>query len=401
MDAPLIRDGAIAIRDGRIIDVGTFGNVRARRSECAIDDLGDAVTLPGLVNAHTHLELSGVRCTPLAHDETFTDWVLRVGAGARVEPEALQQSVDQAVRDGAAQCLKFGVTTVGDISQHIRYSRAALRSLEQRPRVVSFAEVLGLSKRRWRFDELLQGAMSDRQSDDMLRPGLQPHAPYSVDRPGYETCLNFARELDVPLATHLSETPHERAFIESHAGPFRELLDRIGSFEEPVETFHGSPIAFAHAIGLLDYPTLLAHVNYCDDDEFALLAEGHASVVYCPRTHAYFGHPPHRWREMLSRGINVAVGTDSCASSPDLNLVDDLRLIHRIACDVSAQQLFELATIRAARAVRMEAEVGSLTIGKRADFTVFAARPSSVDPLLDILESPDQLPTQTRVSSQR
>src|SRR5205823_6032319 len=124
-------------------------------------------------------------------------------------------------------------------------------------------------------------------------------------------------------------------------------------------------------IGLIEYRTLLAHVNYCDDDELEILSRGRASVIYCPRTHAYFGHPPHRWREMLDRGVNVAIGTDSCASSPDLNLLDDLRLAHAVAPDFSVDRLFELITTRAARALGWEAELGSLAPGKFADFAVF------------------------------
>jgi cytosine/adenosine deaminase-related metal-dependent hydrolase len=126
-------------------------------------------------------------------------------------------------------------------------------------------------------------------------------------------------------------------------------------------------------------------VNYCDDDELDILAGGKASVVYCPRTHRYFGHPPHRWREMLARGINVAVGTDSCASSPDLNLVDDLRLLHQIAPEVPAQALWEMATLRSAQAIAVTDQAGSISTGKQADFVVFPAR--SQDPLRAILES--------------
>src|SRR5205807_9072461 len=139
---------------------------------------------------------------------------------------------------------------------------------------------------------------------------------------------------------------------------------RIGGWDEQVATFAGGAVSSAHAVGLLDYPTLLAHVNYCDDAEMDLLARGHASVVYCPRTRAYFRHPPHRWRDMLSRGINVAVGTDSCASSPDLNLVDELRLLRRLAPEVPAMELWKMATIRAAKAIGWENEVGSISPGK-------------------------------------
>jgi cytosine/adenosine deaminase-related metal-dependent hydrolase len=205
-----------------------------------------------------------------------------------------------------------------------------------------------------------------------------------VEPSAYAACLAAAREGNLPLATHLAESDQERPFLTGHEGSFRELWNFIGRFDEQVPRFAGGPIDLAAAIGLLDYPTLLAHVNYCDDDELSLLARGRASVVYCPRTHAYFGHPPHRWREMLARGINVAVGTDSCASSPDLNLVDDLRLMHRIAPDVPVERLWEMATIRGAMALGLEDRMGSISVGKAADFAIFPAK--GEDPLREILE---------------
>src|SRR5205814_3937646 len=133
------------------------------------------------------------------------------------------------------------------------------------------------------------------------------------------------------------------------------LWNMLGLWADPVETFRGSPIEFAKSVGVLDEPTLLAHVNYCDDAELATLSRGRASVVYCPRTHRYFGHPPHRWREMLARGINVVVGTDSCASSPNLNIVDELRLLHEIAPDFPVESIWKMTTSNA----------------QLADFTIF------------------------------
>ena len=139
----------------------------------------------------------------------------------------------------------------------------------------------------------------------------------------------------------------------------------------------------AKALGFLDFPTLLAHVNYCSDEELSILAGGRASVVWCPRTHDYFGHPPHRWRDMLAAGINVAVGTDSCASSPDLNLVEDLRLLHKQWPAVDAQEIWSLATCRAAAALGID-DVGSLSPMKFADLVAFPA--PGPDPLRTILE---------------
>jgi aminodeoxyfutalosine deaminase len=390
MDAPVIHDGAVVTADGFITDVGPATRILKDHADATVDEMGEALLLPGLVNAHAHLELTLVD-SPRAWDAPFIDWLLAVRG--RAQPELVERVYSRGVVNGVGQCLSSGVTCLGDICQHTSAARRVLFGLVRRPRVVSFAEVIGLGRRRSRFDELFGAAMRDESPDDSgFRRGISPHAPYSVDRLGYEACLSAARARSIPIATHLAETPHEREFLEWHAGPFRELLDRIGSFEEPIDTFRGPPIAFAQAIGLLDYPTLLAHVNYCDDDELRTLARGRASVVYCPRTHAYFGHPPHRWREMLAAGINVAVGTDSCASSPNLNLVDDLRLLHRIAPEVPSCTLWHMATIRGARALQWDVELGSLSVGKRADMVGFPLGGSTIDPLADILES-DVRPT--------
>jgi cytosine/adenosine deaminase-related metal-dependent hydrolase len=210
--------------------------------------------------------------------------------------------------------------------------------------------------------------------------------------------LEFAKANGRPLATHLAETAEEAIFLADHSGPFRHLWEvGVNAWDDSVPRFAGGPIRFARELGLLDYPTLLAHVNYCDDDELTILAGGKASVVYCPRTHQFFGHPPHRWREMLARGINVAVGTDSCASSPDLNIVDDLRLLHRLAPEILPGELWEMATTRAGRAIGF-ADAGAIQVGAWADFTVFPC--GTDDPLREILER-DILPSNVWIGGRK
>ena len=394
MDGPIIRDGCVAIYGGAIEAVGTCDQLRTWSGDAPVQDLGDVVLLPGLVNAHTHLELSSVACAESSYSGTFTDWILAIRERARFEPDQLEQSVTVATRSGIEQCLRFGVTCIGDISQHSQFTRPVLR--DSPLRAVSFGEVLGLGKLRWRFEQLMQISLRDEHATPRLRIGLTPHAPYTVDLPGYRRALELARERDLPLATHLAETREERQFLESQSGPFRDVWDSLGLWAEPVETFRGSPIDFAQVLGLLDEPTLLAHVNDCDDAELATLARGRASVVYCPRTHRYFARAPHRWRQMLEAGINVAVGTDSCASSPDLNLVDELRLLHETAPEIPVESLWQMATIRGARALRMEHRIGSISEGKCADLVAFPA--TGDDPLRALLESRDALPHHTWIA---
>ena len=280
--------------------------------------------------------------------------------------------------------MRFGVTTVGDISRFSNLTRLILSSAPIRS--VSFGEVLAMAQRRKLLAERLDMAMDQSHASERSRVGISPHAPYSVEIDGYRRCVEAARQHGFPLTTHLAESSHEDEFLASHSGPFRDLWDRIGGWDDCVPRFEGGSVRFAEAVGLLDGQALLAHVNYADDSEIDLLARKRASVVYCPRTHSYFGHPPHPWREMMARGINVAVGTDSTASSPDLNLVEDLRLLHRIAPHVPSVALWEMATIRAARSLGLENRAGRITPGVDADLAVFATRHDG-DPLREILES--------------
>jgi cytosine/adenosine deaminase-related metal-dependent hydrolase len=378
IDSPIIRDGAIFFEKGRIAGIGAVKALRAAHPDAILHDAGNSVVLPGLINPHTHLELSG--CVAGDAPASFTDWIASIPD--RVGPN---RDFATAARAGAAQSLRFGVTSVGDISQQCHLTRPALR--DGPLRVVSYGEVLGIGGTRYKVDELLARALDESSASERMRAGLSPHATYSLDWKNYIRIAQASHEL--PIATHLAELPYERDFLEHRTGPLRDFLERMGIWQDDIKPFTGGPIDLAKTAGLLDTPTLLAHVNYCDDRELAMLSAGKATVVYCPRTHRYFGHPPHRWRDMLTSGINVAVGTDSCASSPDLNLVDDLRLLHEIAPEVPAHTLWEMATLRAARAIQTENNLGSLTIGKAADVAVFPVMTN--DPLLEILEAKTQL----------
>ncbi len=388
MDSPPIRDGAVAFAKGKILAVGPAVEIRRAHPGAVANDLGASVLLPGLVNAHVHLELSDLNQG--GKPDSFVGWIMDLMGQTARAGTGLPGLVQDAVRAGVSQCVKFGVTAVGDISKQCTVTRPVLR--EGPLRVVSYGEIQAMAKRRTLLDERFAAAADVSQESAFLRVGITPHAPYTVEPDGYARCLAFARQNHRPLATHLAETPDEQIFLADQTGPFRRLWEEgVNAWDDRVPKFTGGPIRFAKACDLLDYPTLLAHVNYCDDEELKILAGGKASVVYCPRTHAYFGHPPHRWREMLAAGINVAIGTDSCASSPDLNLVDDLRLLRKLAPEISTAELWAMATTRAATAINCGDTLGSISPGKMADFVVFDS-PRGHAPL-DALLDESILPT--------
>jgi len=380
---PVIEDGAVVIEGPVIREVGRFASL-SRHHAVPAADLGRVVLLPGLVNAHCHLALSHLtRGDPPA---SFVDWLLTIAPRLRLTEPDVDARLTAAARDGAAASLRFGVTCVGDVTIRSDSLRPALNGGPLR--VVSYGEALGLARSRPRFEAALGPAIDARHDTGRLTAGLSPHAPYTVDLDGYRQCVALARERGLRLCTHLAEHPDEADFLRSHGGTLRTAYERLGTWADdpPVPTFDGSPVAMAEAVGLLDLPgVVLAHVNYANHHDLARLACGRASVVFCPRTHAYFGHPPHRWREMSIRGINVAVGTDSTASSPDLNLVDDLRLIYRQVPRVDPAVLWEMATLCGARALALEHERGSIEVGKRADLVAFGV--AARDPLREVLET--------------
>jgi len=383
MDGPLIRDGAILFQGGTILDVGIAHTLSQQNPDAEITDRPGDIILPGLINAHTHLELSEFTCG--SPPSGFVDWIKRLVPRGQVNLQSIQESVSRSVPIGVSRCLRFGVTAVGDISRQCMISRPLLQTGPLH--VVSYGEVQAMAQRRGVLEERLAVATDSTFASQFLRIAVSPHAPYSVELDAYRRCVELAQSQSLPIATHLAETLDEAPFLANHSGPFRDLWDTLGAWDERVPTFDGGPIRFAREVGLLDYGrTLLAHVNYCDDDEMRLLAEarGRPSVVYCPRTHRYFGHSPHRFREMLERGINVAIGTDSCASSPDLNLVDEIRLVRKIATDIPAIELWKMITSHGARAIDMQDQLGLLRAGMAADFVAFKA--SSENPLESILD---------------
>ncbi len=387
MTGPPLRDSGVLFREHRIAAIGPIQSLRGAHPDAEIHDLGNAVILPGLVNAHTHLELSSIRRGE--PPSRFVDWLI----GLMGQSSSIKAG--DATREGIRQCLRFGVTTVGDITSQPLLSRGELGNSS--PGGISYGEVRAMGQRRGFLEARIEQSRYVPARGNTIQLGISPHAPYSIEIDGYRRCLSVAKEFGLPLATHLAETPDESQFLSDHTGPFKELWDYLSAWDENVPRFVGGPIRFAKSIGLLDYPTLLAHVNYCDNAEMDLLANGIASVVCCPRTHAFFGHPPHRWREMLSGGINVAVGTDSCASSPDLNLVDDLRLLHEIAPEVQPLELWRMATSRGAKALGLS-DVGTLSLGNIANAVVF--RVKTDDPLREIIEQP-VLPWQVWALGQR
>ncbi len=364
----LNEDAGIIIESGIITSIGRYSDLSSTETPIEIDGL----LMPGLVNRHTHLELSEFS-PPFPAFDTFQDWILQINSSPK--------NIESAVKSGINQSIKHGVTEVWDISQNTPIVRKILASFPLR--VISFGECLGIGSRRDRFQNLLQQAVDSSVLSDRLSIGISPHAPYTVDESGYAQVFDLAIARGFPVMTHVAETEDESRFLLNHTGAFGLLYQQLGYDPGPSPGFYGSPVEWIRGIKPDSMPIYLAHLNYASDDDLLHLSRMNAKVIYCPRTHRYFGHPPHRWKEMLRAGIEVYLGTDSCASSPDLNQLDELRLIYPEAGDIEINRLFQMIS-------------KPISIGSSADLISFET--TTNDPLREIVEDPRQLPKQVWIN---
>lgn len=359
LDPPAAAGGGL-----RLLAAGSPEEVASRpqASGARRERLEGCVLLPGMVNSHTHLDLTHLG--PLDFDEAggFPRWAETISAGRRKDPEGIRDSVAQGIR----LSLAGGVVAVGDISGAMHVE--AVEALRQSPLLgVSFLEFFGIGAGQDAAGDRLEALLAARQ--DLLQPsgvrlGLQPHAPYSVGLRLYERAISISKRIGAPLSTHLSEMIAERQFIAEGQGPVRHLLERLGVWNDAAlpEVGRGrTPIEhLAHVLG--QAPFLLAHVNDCSDIDLATLVRCGATVAYCPRCSTYFGNDrqfgPHRYRDMLTAGINVALGTDSIVNLPRdqsdrMSVLDEMRFLwNRDATDAST--LLAMGTINGARALGLD-----------------------------------------------
>ncbi|NLX12232.1 MAG: amidohydrolase family protein [Phycisphaerales bacterium] len=377
---PPMRDACLAVEGGRIVSVQS---VRGRVSGAT--DFGEAIILPGLINAHTHLELTGL-AGRVPYRGSFIGWLESL-----IRAVIDEQDYARFISAGLSQSLATGVTVVGDIG----IGQPAIQAWRQGGiHTIGFLEVLGMGHRSTAprdrstktAEALLVGTPPTDDTRRILRVGISPHAPYTTDPAIYRRAVDLANRLQRPLCTHLAETRAELQFLSDGTGPFRDFLERYGLWDDTFKPPGDSPIEYANRLGLLKNRCLLVHANYVSNNDLDLLARTSCSIVYCPRSHHFFHHEPHRFGEMIRLGINVCLGTDSLASNDSLSILDELRFVHATNPAVDPARLLHMATRAGAVALGLETQLGQLTPGLRADFVALPLeQPKTTDPFGDLL----------------
>lgn len=367
ISGPPLPGGWVATHRGRIVAVGD-----ARTSPPATpDDLGTVVLLPGLVNAHTHLELAPLRgSVPPA--PSLPDWVAALLARRRLGEAPDDDRSQAAIAAALAEMHRAGTAVVGDVSN----SLAAVTLLAASPLAGHvFHELIGFSARDDGPVRASRAARARVRATADVRVGIAAHAPYSVSPELLRAVRAEADGLRPPITSiHVGESREEIELLGRGSGAWRELLERLGVWRPDWTPPGCGPVAYLEQLDVLAPGTLLVHGVVLDDDELARAARAGAVVVTCPRSNAWVGAGAPPLARFYAAGVPVAVGTDSLASVRDLNLFAELAAMREVAPALPARRLLESATLVGARALGFEAEYGSLDAGKRAALVAVTLR---------------------------
>ena len=368
VSASPIEDGAVAVDGARIAGIGHRAEIVERFPESRLEDLGEAVIMPGLINTHTHLELTAMRGY-LENEETdFFAWLRKL---TRARLELLTQAdLHVSAVWGACEAVRAGVTCVGDASDSAMISMQALREVGMRG--VVFQESFGPDPKlvTENFEKLAAKIhqLCDFETE-LVRAGVSPHAPYTVCAPQLEMIAELAETEGLPLMMHAAESEAEALLLREGCGQFAEgLAKRSIEWNAP----RVSTIQYLKQVGILDVRPLLAHCIRVDDADIETLRDTRSKVAHCPKSNAKLGHGRAPFAKFIDAGVTVGLGSDSVASNNTCDLLEEARfaiLLARTDGQISANQVLESATIGGARCFELENQIGQLTEGFQADLT--------------------------------
>jgi len=356
-------DGAVSVEDGRVADVGKAASVAGSGD---VVDFGQCAILPGFVNAHAHLALSGQR-GKIPFKGVFAEWLRAVvtAKNAMTREDALA-----AIGAGMRESIEAGTTTVADVSGDDFGWRLLA---ESGPKAFAFAEIIAFEKfRATEALEALGNRIEAAKQFDGLNAGIAPHAPYTVSADLLRGCAEMAEKRGIPLSIHAGETVEEAAFLQGQDGSIAAFLRERGINLEDWEPPHMTPVRYLASLGAVSGRTMLAHCNYLTQEEVEIIKRSGASVIYCPRSSEFFGHVDHPARRLMDLGVNIALGTDSLASNATLSVLDEVKFLARKHRKVFPAKFWEMATENGAAALGIAKQAGTLEKKKSADMAVIS-----------------------------
>ena len=380
INSPWIENGAVAVNASKILGVGTRHEIISRFPDSRVEDFGQAAILPGLVNAHAHLELTVMRGFLEREEGNFSAWLRKLTvARMAMTPEDLRVSATC----GAIEAARAGITCVADASSAATEAIKGLRQVGLRS--IVYQESFGPDPKlaAENVAKLREQISSMRDiENDLVRVGVSPHAPYTVSAPQLELISRLAIDQKLPVMMHAAESQAEKVFMLEGRGVFAEGLSARGiQWQAPGV----SSIQYLARHGIFETEPLLAHCVNVDHADLDLIKRSGAGIAHCPKSNAKLGHGRAPFSQFIAHQINVGLGSDSVASNNTCDLLEEARfatLLSRLPSTIdnpfsggllptiAAEQTLFAATLGGARALGLDNQIGALTEGMQADITV-------------------------------
>ncbi len=373
-----IPDGAVRIEGEHIVALGPAGELPPLPGE-RVTELGACTLLPGLINAHCHLDYTHFRGA-ISPGHSFTEWIKNINALRRSFGPA---DFIESIAEGFELLQAGGTTTVANIE-----SLPELLPLLPVPplRTWWFLELIDV-RQRLNSEETLLGALSffDQHPEWLGGFGLSPHAPYTASVDLYRLARAVGDGHGMLATTHIAESVEEHDMFNHARGPLFDFLAEMG--RDNSDCGQGSPLSHLVEHGVIGPNWIIAHLNYLQDYDYELIAQSGVSAVHCPKCHAYFGHARFPLRELRDRGVNICLGTDSLASNNALDMRSEMREVAQVH-GLSDREALEMGTINGARALSQKGRIGELSPGALADLVALPYPESTLsDPYRRVVQS--------------
>jgi 5-methylthioadenosine/S-adenosylhomocysteine deaminase len=364
-DAPPINDGAVATRNGIILSVGPVSKIVNKYPSHRIYRFDKAILLPGLVNLHTHLELPPLLDKIRA--KTFSDWILSL---INSKSSLANTTYEHATKNNIGTLISSGTTTVGDICTH-SVSPEILKLCGMR--AVIFHEIISMGHVEKNKERSMFNVQSskEKQLSSLIHHGISPHTPYTVSEAILRQIKKSSENYRLKFCIHVAESKDEIRLLQGKKSGLEKLYN-FANWDLAWAPKGSSSIEYLKTTGMLSSRLLAVHAVHTTDNDIKLLKKFKVSIAHCSRSNkeTRVGRMP--LKKFLDAGITVGLGTDSLASSPSLNMWDEMRYAYKIhkKDGITAKDIFHLATIGGAKALGMDRDIGTLEPGKRADLIV-------------------------------
>jgi 5-methylthioadenosine/S-adenosylhomocysteine deaminase len=388
ISAAPIADGAIVVDGKKIVAVGAKSELAEKFSQIEIEDFGEAAIMPGLVNCHSHLEITAMRGFLDGAEADFYSWLIKL---TKTRGEILTEAdVKFAALAGALEGARAGVTCFGDIGRFGVAGFEALKTNGLRGIVFQETEFSPIDETANEdFEKLTDKFLRLRESETpLVRAGLSPHAPYTVSRRLFERITEYALAENVKISIHAAESNQETDLMETGAGFFADIYKNLNlQWNAP----RSSSIEYLFQIGVLQAKPLLAHCVKVSEADIQRIAESASRVAHCPKSNAKFGHGIAPLEKFLNAKIRVGFGSDSVASNNNCDILEEARFATLVARNAeggsrffTAAEIIEMVTLGGARALGLDEEIGTLEAGKQADVIVISLDNIAQQPVHDV-----------------